>query len=91
MKKHFYTDGKVIRFGLADIKDIGEAQVEKLKQATLFAETVYGKKLEDLNWYEFLLFITPKISSTLTENMIQSGALNYLDKRENDVQKQDAN
>lgn len=79
MKKHFYTDGKLIRFGLADIKGIGEIQVEKLKTAVIAAEEMYGKKLADLNWYEFLVLITPNASSTVIERLITTGAMSYMD------------
>lgn len=81
MKKHFFTDGKQIQFGLADVKGIGEAQVEKLRSAVLFAEETYGKKLPEFSWYEFLVLVSPNVSSTVAERLIEVGALSYMDKQ----------
>jgi DNA polymerase III alpha subunit len=33
LEPHFHTDGKVVKFGLAGIKGVGEAQIQKLKEA----------------------------------------------------------
>jgi len=79
MKKHFFTDGVKVQFGLADIKGIGDAQVDKLRQAIINAEETYGKKIEDLSWYEFLVFVSPQVSSTTMERLIEVGALSYMD------------
>lgn len=82
MKNHFFMqEDEVVRFGLADVKGIGEAQVEKLKQAVLTAEQTYGKKVEDLKWYEFLVLVSPNVSSTVAERLIEVGALSYMDKK----------
>ena len=80
MKKHFFTDGQKVQFGLADIKGIGEAQVDKLKQAILTAEEIYHKKIEDLSWYEFLVLVSPNVQSTTIERLIDVGALNYMER-----------
>jgi DNA polymerase-3 subunit alpha len=80
MKKHFYTDGKTIRFGIADVKGIGEVQVDKLRKVVSEAEMVYGKKLADLNWYEFLVLVSPRITSTVIERLIEVGGMKYMDK-----------
>ncbi len=82
MKKHFFMqEDEVVRFGIADVKGIGEAQVEKLKQAILTAEQTYGKKVQDLQWYEFLVMIAPNVSTTVCERLIEVGALSYMDKK----------
>jgi DNA polymerase-3 subunit alpha len=81
LKSSFHMEeNEKIRFGLADIKGIGHAQVEKIKQVILTAEMQYGKKVEDLSWYDFLVIVSPKISSTATEQLIKVGALSYMDK-----------
>lgn len=79
MKKYFHMDGNRVRFGVADVKGIGEAQVEKLQKAIATAEQMYGKKVEDLKWYDFLVLVSPNISTTVTERLIEVGALSYMD------------
>lgn len=80
MKKHFFTDGKKIQFGLADVKGIGEAQVDKLRNAIIQAEEIYGKSLAQLSWYDFLICVSPNVQSTTMERLIEVGALSYMDK-----------
>jgi len=75
LRTHFSTDGKTIMFGLSDVKGIGEIQVEKLKKAAIQAEATYGKKLEELSWYEFLVLVSNKISSSVIEKLITVGAM----------------
>ncbi len=81
MKKHFFTDGQKVHFGLADVKGIGEAQVEKLKNAVAAAEQQYGKKIQDLNWWEFLVLISPNVSTTVVERLIEVGAMHYMEEK----------
>lgn len=81
MKKHFFMEtGEKVRFGLSDVKGIGESNVEKLFQAAAAAEQQHGKKIEELNWYEFLVLITPAVSKTVVERLIEVGALSYMEK-----------
>ena len=81
LKKHFFMqEDEVVRFGLADVKGIGESQVEKLKQAVLTAEEMYGKKVAELEWYDFLVCVSPNVSTTVCERLIEVGALSYMDK-----------
>ena len=81
LEKNFYTDGKIIKFGLSDIKGIGEAQVNKL------TETIKNLKLDlnSLDWKSFLLecgmFLTPNILMKL----IQVGALKWMQKLRQDM------
>lgn len=71
----FIEDGKSIRFGLSNIKGIGEVQIEKLISAIKNAEKIHGKKIEDFSWYEFLVLVSNKVSVPTIEKLISVGAL----------------
>lgn len=79
MKKHFFMEGNKVKFGLADVKGIGEAQIEKLQTAVATAEQQYGKKIQDLNWWEFLVLVSPNVSTTVVERLTEVGAMSYMD------------
>jgi hypothetical protein len=61
------------------VKGIGESQVEKLKTAVLTAQEMYGKKVEDLSWFDFLVLVSPNVSKTVCERLIDVGALSYME------------
>ncbi len=75
LQKYFHTDGHTINFGLLDVKGIGLAQYEKLKEAAQYAKEFTGKELADLSFYEFLIIVTPKCSASVLEKLINVGAL----------------
>lgn len=73
---HMY-DGK-IRFGLSNIKGIGESSLAKLQTAISEQEIVVGKEIKDWDWHTLLIHLIPRISSTTYEALIHSGALDWL-------------
>jgi DNA polymerase-3 subunit alpha len=76
--KHFTLVDKNIRFGLVDIKGIGEKEYEKfLKNINTYCDKK-SKKIDEISWLEFLLFISTKINSTMCTALIQGGALLYM-------------
>jgi DNA polymerase-3 subunit alpha len=66
LERDVYTRGKTIHFGLADIKGIGEKQVEKLKS------TIQGNSFQD-----FCRTIPQKVLT----NLIKAGALDEFGQR----------
>lgn len=69
-RKYFWTDGKVIYFGLCDIKGIGESSVLKIKQA------LEGKSYTD--FLDFCLKVAlPEISDSVVLKLIEGGALDF--------------
>lgn len=78
MEPHFSTDGISVRFGLADIKSIGELQVPKIRAIIDEQESVLGRKIAEWNWLDFLFFASDKLSSTVVKRLIWSGGLTWL-------------
>lgn len=71
-KKHFDTDGKVIYFGLVDIKGVGQSHFEKIRES--FQQ---GKPA---TWYEFLLKHSLKIGLSTCDKLVKCGALDCISK-----------
>lgn len=75
LEPHFSTDGVVVKFGLSDIKGIGEAQIEKVKEAVEKVEAQLGKRIQEMSWIEILINFTPLVSSAVVERLIAVGAM----------------
>lgn len=74
LKARFHlASNKSIRFGIVDIRGIGEAQFTKIKELEGQSIAKYGKKLGELEWNQFLL-LSNHLSKTVVENLILSGA-----------------
>lgn len=76
---YFSTDGKLITFGLSNVKGVGEAQSDKLNKAIDAVSKLLGKHINNWTWYEFLVHLTPLVSSTVITRLISVGALRHLD------------
>lgn len=71
----FYIDGKDVRFGVGDIKSIGEAALEKLQ---FIVKNEVEQKIGPAagwSWYQFLTEFSRRVSKTVIKNLIGSGAL----------------
>jgi intein/homing endonuclease len=83
LQPNFYTDGKVITFGLADIKGIGHSIVKKIKEIIQVNEAKYNKKFKDWTWFELLSRVGPckgepgRIGESVLSAMISAGALRH--------------
>lgn len=66
--KNFKIIDGEIRFGLLAVKSIGEAQIEKLKEAINSAPP-------NPTWEQILFFISTKVSSTCFKHLIKVGAI----------------
>lgn len=77
LEADFHSDRKTIKFGLSNIKGIGNAQIEKLTNIILEQETLLGKRLWDFSWWEFLIHCSSKITSSVVTRLIEVGALRW--------------
>lgn len=76
---HFKRIGKKqIFFGFSNIKGIGDSAVKKMNSAIFSVESSINKKKEDWSWLEFLVFLSPNISKTTVNGLIEAGALSYM-------------
>jgi len=73
-------DRKSITFGLADVKGVGAAQLEKLLKAVAETEKELGKPIREWSWNEFLTRCSSKITVSIVDRLIKVGALRWLPK-----------
>ncbi len=78
---NFQTDRKTIRFGLSNIKGVGDAQVKKLVDAVASTEIKLGKPLKDWDWFDFLIQLSDSLTVTVVNRLIEVGALRWLNKQ----------
>ena len=77
LNHRFCIKDKQLYFGLADIKDVGKASLEKTMNATSTRESSIGPRA---NWTEndLIFGFLPYIWSTVANNLICSGAFDYI-------------
>jgi len=69
---------QIIRFGLSDIKGIGQSMIEKLSKIIYHTEKTIQKNIISWNWMDFLVYTSSQINSTTLKALICSGALDHL-------------
>lgn len=76
LKAHFgdKSDGKIISFGLADVKGVGDKAVGKLAVALPAAETLIGP-VAGWSWFDFLTRFSGTCGATVVRRLIESGSL----------------
>ena len=62
-------------FGLLEVKQIGDKQINKLKEELPSVEEFVGKKVGDWSWYEFLIAFSSKVYATFVNAIISVGVL----------------
>ncbi len=72
-----YTNGKVIKFGIGDIKGVGESAYKKIKEHTIELKRKYNS-VQGANFFQFLMSGGYKISQAILTKMIEAGCLDYL-------------
>jgi DNA polymerase-3 subunit alpha len=77
LEPDFHTDRKVVKFGLANIKGVGAAQVAKLRAAVAEAEAALAKPAAKWSWWEFLVHCSGKVSAAVVTRLVQVGALRW--------------
>lgn len=78
LNQHFSIVNNDIYVGITDIKGVGKAAFEKIKEKIGEAEKLLNKALSDMSWIEFLIYIASNVNSKAIEAIISSGALSYL-------------
>lgn len=79
LRRHFHlASDRGIRFGIVDIKNIGDSHYNKLVDVNKIAIQTYGKPLHELEWYQFLI-LSENLSKTAVENLIFVGAMDCYD------------
>ena len=66
-----------VYFGFADIKGIGENSTSKILNSVEEIEQALEKTRDSWSWLDFLVYYSDKVSSTVVEGMVESGALDY--------------
>jgi intein/homing endonuclease len=73
MESDFHIHNGCIRFGLRDIRGVGDSVISKLREA--ISNT--GKNITQLSWLEFLCLVATNVNKTGIENMIKCGSLPF--------------
>jgi DNA polymerase III alpha subunit len=72
---NFIIEGKnSIRFGAGNVKSVGYSKVAETFSRISVIEQEVGKSLTNMNWYEVLIFVLPKLHSAVVNNLISCGA-----------------
>lgn len=71
----FNISGDSIYAGIRNIKDIGVSEVSKLIQNVSDLEHRIGKPINKWTWYQFLVHLAGRLSSTCVNNLISVGGL----------------
>jgi DNA polymerase-3 subunit alpha len=75
--ERFDTDRRVVRFGLADVKGVGFATVQKLLASLKEAEGELGKGVGEFSWPELLFVLSPKVPAGAFSRLIEAGAMDW--------------
>lgn len=78
MEPHFSTDGVVVHFGLADIRGIGDKQIDKIFPVIAATESLLKKKLPEWTWHDFLFFASSDMTSSTVRAIIVVGGLSWM-------------
>lgn len=80
LKGHVMTDGKVVRFGMADVKGVGDAQVIKMTEAVRAGESLLGKPIAEWCWEEFLYNVSGNVTTNVIRALIAVGGFRWTGK-----------
>lgn len=72
---NFIIEGDKIRFGIGNIKSVGFSKVADTFARARIVENECGKLLANMNWYELLIFLLPRLHKSVINNLISCGAL----------------
>lgn len=70
IEKHFHIDGDAVRFGIVDVKKIGEKQVDKIRD-------VFNGLPEGISWFDILVHYLLKINSSSAEALVSCGVFDF--------------
>lgn len=75
--KNFSVRHDKIVFGFNNIKGLGVSNTEKLISQIEEAEKIIGKEIAQFTALDYLILVAPKVSTTVNNNLIMVGALDY--------------
>jgi len=78
VQKYFYTNGKEVYFGLANIKGVGEKQIERLSKHVLEVEQFLLKFCPFWTWLEWLIYFVNSSWMNVIERLIKAGSFRHL-------------
>lgn len=76
--ENFSIEDLTIRFGLGNIRSVGESGLESIRSAIEEAEKELSKKLKDFTWSECVFYILVKINKSISMNLLASGCFSHL-------------
>ena len=76
---HFSMKNNTVYFGIEDIKKIGKSHVNKVFTNVEIVEQQLGRKICNWSWYDFLVFFSDYIGSTVVNGLVAAGATDYMD------------
>lgn len=80
VEPHFNTDGVDVRFGLTDIRGVGQAMVQKLVAAIGEGEKASGRDMGTWTWEDWLFNALDSVPSSATKAMVMTGAFEWTGK-----------
>jgi DNA polymerase III alpha subunit len=78
LKKRFSTNFLEVRFGMSDVKNIGNAQIAKIREAAAEATKELDKPISGWSWYEALTCFTHRAPASTIERLISVGSFDHL-------------
>lgn len=76
--ENFSIEDLTIRFGLGNIRSVGESGLASIRSAIEEAEKELSKKLKDFTWSECVFYILIKINKSISMNLLASGCFSHL-------------
>lgn len=64
-----------IQYGFSEIKNCGEKAIDEFLNGVIEQEKLLNKEAKDFSWYEFLITISPLLSSDAMNNLIACGIM----------------
>lgn len=77
-KENFDVFDCTISFGLGNISGVGEKYVNTIREKIKLAEQELNKKIQDMTWFEILVFLSTQIKSNVIKNIISVGGFSHL-------------
>ena len=77
-QEEFHIVDDQLRFGLSNIKQVGEAALNRLHRHVKEAELILRKNVKDWTWEDYLMYFSDKIPSTVNVALIAAGAIDFL-------------
>lgn len=75
LEPHFSNDGIVLRFGLSDVKGIGQNMITKMRMSIDQVEAECQKYRTNWSWFDFLIYFSEHTNSGVVKRMIQVGSM----------------